>query len=141
MISNQADPGIVPRWRTRCAIALAVGFGFPVGLFLRATAVPFGPILLGWIAAFVGAVIVTASLCVLATDRLHLVGLGYAAGVALAVVVASIAVNGISTELFISFAQFVVVFAVVLIPAGLTSSLCSLLKREDKRARERNCQQ
>jgi hypothetical protein len=122
-------------------MTLAVGIGIVVGLFLHATAVPFGPVLLGWIVALVGAVVVNAALCVLATDRFHLVGLGFAAGVALAAVVASVATDGVGNEWLGPLAKFVVVFGIVLIPAGLTSSLCALLKWEDRRARERNYEQ
>jgi uncharacterized membrane protein len=135
---DQTDGLFVSRWRTRWAVALAVGIGILLGIFLHATAVPFGPVLLGMIAAFVGAIVVTAVLCILASDRLHLVGLGFATGVALAVVVASLAKNGVGSEPFGPIAQFVIVFAVVLVPAGLTSCLCAILKREDKRARGKN---
>ncbi len=140
-IPDQTDAPIVSRWRTRWAITLAVGISFLVGLLLHATAVPLGPVLLGWSAALVGAVVVTAGLCILAADRLNLVGLGYASGVALAGVVANVAMVGVGPEWFSPFVQFVIVFALIFPPAGLTSSLCAILKWEDKRARERNHEQ
>ena len=38
-------------WRTPTAIGLAAAIGVPVGVFLYASAVPFGPVLVGWFIA------------------------------------------------------------------------------------------
>src|SRR5271169_6568203 len=81
--------------RTASAIGLAIAAGVPVGLFLNACAVPFGPVLAGWFVALLGAVVLTASLCVLATDRYVTVGVGFAAGVAATSVIASITTSGV----------------------------------------------
>jgi hypothetical protein len=138
MTPSQDDRRIDAPWRTPCAVALAVGIGIPVGLFVHATAVPFGPVLIGWISAFAAAVVVPAGLCFLATNRYSLVGLGFAAGVALAVVVASLATTGVGHKWTDSLAQFAIVFVIISFPAVLSSGVCALLKWEDKRAREKN---
>jgi hypothetical protein len=148
-MSDQPDEPVISRLRTRWAIAVAVGVGIPFGLFLQVTAVPFGPVLLGMVAAFVGAVVVTAVLCILASDHFPLVAIGFSSGVALGTVVANVvaalgtvpegaATDGVGTICLGLLAQFVIVFAIILIPAGLTASLCGILKWEDKRAREKN---
>jgi uncharacterized membrane protein len=136
LILDQTDQ-VVPRWRSRLAIVLATGVGIPIGVFLIAMAVPFGPVLLGWIAALISTVVATAVFCVLATDRFGWVSVGFAAGVALGVVVASVARNGIGDQWLGPPAQFIIMFGITLIPAGLTASLCALLKWEDKKAREK----
>ena len=69
-------------WRTPTSIGLAVAIGAPLGVFLYATAFPFGPVLLGWFVALVGAIIVPGGLCFLATRGYLFVRLSFAAGVA-----------------------------------------------------------
>ena len=126
------------RWRTPTAIGLAVAAGVAAGLFLHATAVPFGPILVGWFAAIAGAVVVSGTLCILATSRYVVVGLGYAMGVAASVVVASVASSENLGGWWGPPAQFTVVFAIAGCPSLLASGLCALLKWENKRARTKN---
>ena len=135
VIPTDANVRMPARWRTPTAIALAVMVGVPAGLFLKASAVPFGPILVGWFVAFVGAVVASVSLCVLATRRYILVGLGYAAGVAATVVVATIATSGIQDKWWIPPAQFAAIFTIVGCASLLGSGLCAILKWEDKKAR------
>lgn len=94
------------QWRLRPVFRLAY-------LLLKASAVPFGPILVGWFVALVWAVVASASLCVLATRRYILVGLGYAAGVAATVVVATIATSEIQDKWWIPSSQFAVIFTIV----------------------------
>jgi hypothetical protein len=122
--------------RTPTAIGLAVAAGVPVGLFLNASAVPFGPVLFGWLVTLAGAVFLTGGLCVLATDRYVTVGVGYAAGVAGASVVASITTSGIWESLLGPPAQFGIIFSIVAFASLFGSLPCALLKWEDKRARE-----
>jgi hypothetical protein len=125
------------RWRTPAAIALAVAAGVPVGLFLNASAVPFGPVLDGCFVALAGAIVVSAALCILATHRYVIVGLGYAAGVAITVVTASIATIGIKEGEWLGPpAQFAIVFTIVGCASLFGSLPCALLKWEDKRGRE-----
>jgi hypothetical protein len=123
-------------WRTPTAIGLAVAAGVPVGLFLNASAVPFGPVLLGWAVALVGAVVLTAGLCVLATSRYVTVGVGYAAGVAASGVVASITVSGIGENWLEPLALFGIIFSIVAFVSMFASVPCALVKWEDKRARK-----
>jgi hypothetical protein len=135
-------------WRTPTAIGLAAAIGVPIGLFLYATAVPFGPILLGWFVALAGAVVVTACLCILATHRFVTVGVGYAAGVAAATVVAGLVmprsgpdVGGLLYHVGRLVAQFGVSFTILAAASLPASGLCALLKWEDRRARQKSCEQ
>ena len=130
--SNKAEPSC----RTPVAIALAVIFGLGAGQFLTMTAVPFGPVFLGLIVVFLGAVIVTAALCVLATRNYIFVGFGYSAGVAIVPTTAAILRDGF--DIISSIHQFTLAFTTVAIASLLGSSLAALLKWEDKRARELN---
>jgi hypothetical protein len=91
-MDNDIDPSKSDAWRTPTAIGVAAAIGVPVGFFLYASAVPFGPVLLGWLVALAGALIVPGGLCILATHRYVLVGFAYAAGVAAATVVADLLV-------------------------------------------------
>jgi len=124
-------------WRTPTALALAVAAGVPVGLFLHASAIPFGPIFFGWAVALLGAVVLTAGLGVLATDRYVTVGVGYAAGVAAAGVMADVWTAGIGANWWGPLAQFGIIFSIVAFASLFGSLPCALLKSEDKRARER----
>ena len=72
------------------AIGLAVASGVPIGILLYASTVPFGPVLVGWFVALVGALVVPGVLCILATHHYVIVGLGYAAGVAASTVIAGL---------------------------------------------------
>jgi hypothetical protein len=126
------------RWRTPFAIGLAIAIGVPVGVFLYASAVPFGPVLVGWFVALVGAVVVSGMLCLLATDRYAIVGLGYAAGVAASTVIAGLLFPRSAPYWWGLPFQFALVFAIVSLPSLIGSGLCALLKWEDKRAREKN---
>jgi MFS family permease len=133
-MSTNANIRRPARWRTPTAIGLAVAAGVPVGLSVSASAVPFGPVLVGWFVALAGAVIVSAALCVLATHRYIIVGLAYAAGVAAAVVAASIAAFGIEGEWWRPPAQFVIVFMIVGFASLFGSLPCALLRWEHRRA-------
>ncbi len=124
-------------WRTPTAIGLALAAGVPISLFLCASAVPFGPILVGWFLALGGAVVVTAGLCVLATGRFVTVGTCYAASVATTAAVATIAKSGVGVSWWEPFAQFGVIFSIVAFASLFGSIPCALIKWEDKRARER----
>jgi hypothetical protein len=124
-------------WRTPTAIGLAVTAGVPVGVFLNASAVPFGPILVGWFVALVGAVVITAGLCVLATNHDTIIGVGYSAGVAGSAVVARFITSGIGDDWSGPPASFAVIFMIVASFSLLGSVPLTLLKWEDKRARVR----
>jgi hypothetical protein len=117
--------------RTSAAIGMALAAGVPVGLFLNLSAVPFGPILVGWFVTLAGGVIITAGLCILATSRYVVVGLAYAASVAATVVVVS-HLDGC----LLAAAQFASIFAIAGAASLLGSLTCWLLKWEDKKARE-----
>jgi|GEM_PF-4700494 len=119
-------------WRTPTAIALASAVGVPIGIFAHmCAAVPFGPVLTCWLVALVGGFAVSAALGVLATHRYTKVGLGYAASVAMTVVIASDG-GGWSDKAF----QFAIIFSIVGCTSASGSVLCGLLKWEDERARE-----
>jgi hypothetical protein len=135
-LPSDADKQIPAGWRTPMAIALAVAVGVLVGIFLYASAVPFGPVLLGWLIALAGAVVVSAGLSILATGRFFLVGLGYATGVAVAAVVAGLVAPRGTPDWWDPPLQFLIVFGVVGIPALLGSWVCALLKWEDQRVRQ-----
>jgi hypothetical protein len=124
--------------RTRFAIGLAVAAGVPVGVFLDACCnPPFGPVLLGWGVALVGAVVVTAGLCVLATDHDTIVGVGYAAGVAGGAITANVMRAGLETDLAGSLGSFAAVFGILAAVSLVGSVQCSMLKWEDRKARAR----
>ena len=125
-------------WRTPLAIALALAIGAAIGVFLYASAVPFGPILFGWLVALLGAVVVTSILCILATSRYRLVGLAYAVGVASSCVIANLVDPQGTPDWWDLPLQFVLVFSILSVPALFTSFICALLKWEDDRAREKN---
>jgi hypothetical protein len=118
------------------AIGLAAAAGVPVGLFLNACAVPFGPVLVGWLVAVLGAVILVAGLCVIATDRFVTVGVGYATGVAATSVVGRISTSGIGVSWLGPLAQFGVIFFILAFASLFGSIPYALLKWEDRRARE-----
>jgi hypothetical protein len=122
-------------WRTPTAIAVAAAIGVPVGVFLYASAVPFGPVLLGWLVALAGALIVPGGLCILATHRYVLVGFAYAAGVAGATVVAGLIAPRGDLDFWWPPLQFAIVFIIVALVSLIATGLCALLKWEDKRAR------
>src|SRR5262249_13696739 len=112
-------------WRTPAAIASAVAAGVPGGLFLHASAVPFGPVLFGWVVALLGAVVLTAGLGVLATDRYVTVGVGCAAGVAAAAALADVWTAGIGVARWGPVAQFGVVFSLVAFASLFGSLPCA----------------
>ncbi|HWY88673.1 MAG TPA: hypothetical protein VNX28_18315 [Gemmataceae bacterium] len=128
---------VATSWRTRTAIGVAAAIGFPVGVFLYATAVPFGPVLLGWFVALMGAIVVTGGLCILATGRYVLVGFSFAAGVAAATVIAGLISPRSVPDWSGALIQFAIVFAIVGVVSLISSGLCALLKWEDKRARQK----
>jgi hypothetical protein len=132
---TQRSPDRPPSsWRTPIAIGLAVTAGVPVGVFLSACcSPPFGPVLLGWFVALVGAVVVSAGLCVLATDHETIVGVGYAAGVAASGVVARVITSGWRDAL----GSFAAVFMILAAVSLLGSVPVSVLKWEDRRARDK----
>jgi len=125
-------------WRTPTAIGLAVAIGVPVGVLLYASAVPFGPVLVGWFIALAGALVVTGGLCMLATHRYVLVGFAYAAGVAGATVVAALVAPRSAPVWWGPPLQFAIIFIVVGLVSLISSGLCALLKWEDSRAREKD---
>jgi hypothetical protein len=135
-MDNDVDRLKSDAWRTPTAISAAAAIGVPVGVLLYASAVPFGPVLLGWLIALAGALIVPGGLCILATHRYVLVGLAYAAGVAGATVVAGFVAPRNDHDFWwgppLQFAILFIIFGLVSL---IATGLCSLLKWEDKRAR------
>src|SRR5262245_6305965 len=130
--SQNERPIDAPR-RTRTAIVLAVGIGVLVGLLMHANlALRLAPVLLGQIACFAAAIVVPAGLCMLATNRYPLIGLGFAAGVALAIVVVHVATRGIGNLWTEPLAQFALIFVIVSCPALLSTGICAVWKREKK---------
>lgn len=135
MTPSQSERPIGAPWRTPAAIALAVGVGVLVGLFMHANAaLRFGPIWVGQITCLAAAIVAPAGLCLLATNRYSLVGLGFAAGVALTIVVASVATTGIGATWTEPVAQFAMILLIVSCPAVLSTGVCAVLKREKKSA-------
>jgi len=124
-------------WRTPTAIGVAAALGAPVGIFLYMSAVPFGPVLLGWLVALLGALIVPGALCMLATHRYILVGFAYAAGVAAATVVAALIAPRSDPDFWGPPLQFAIIFVIVGLVSLVATGLCALLKWEDQRARAR----
>jgi hypothetical protein len=122
-------------WRTPTAISVAAVIGIPVGVLLDASAVPFGPVLLGWLVALAGALIVPGALCILATHRYVLVGFAYAAGAAGATVVAGLVASRGDTDFWGPALQFAIVFVIVGLVSLIATGPCALLKWEDRRAR------
>jgi hypothetical protein len=118
--------------RTRWAIVLAFTSGIAVGLFLHTV-----PVVLAWLIAFVGAIILSIVFGVLATDHYVIVGWSYAAGVAVVAVVASLVTDGFRGDWFGPLAQFAWIFAIVACVSLLGSLPCALVKWEDKKVRER----
>ena len=121
--------------RTSMAISMAAVIGIPVGVFLHASAVPFGPVLFGWFVALAGALVVPGLLCLRATHRYLLIGFAYAAGVAAATVGAALVAPRSDTDRSWLIFQFAIVFVVVGLTSLIATGLCTLLKREDQRAR------
>ena len=136
-MDNDLDRSKSDAWRTSTAIGVAAAIGAPVGVFLYMSAVPFGPVLLGWLAALVGALIVPGALCILATHRYVLVGFAYAAGVAAATVIAGIVAPRSDPDFWGLPLQFVIIFVIVGLVSLVATGLGTLLKWEDQRARAR----
>jgi uncharacterized membrane protein (DUF441 family) len=105
-----------------------------------ASASPFAPVLLGLLAVLLGAVVVPVALGILATDHYVIVGWGYAVGVAAAIVVTSVAADGIKGDWSGPLFQFALIFAIVACVSLLGSLPCALIKWEDKKVRERTQQ-
>ena len=124
--------------RTSAAIGIAAAAGVPAGLFLHVTAVPFGPVLLGLAMALVGAIVGTAVLCVVATDRYVTVGVAYAASLAVTTVIASIAASGWGNSWWGPLEQFGAIFSITAFASLFGSLPVAVLKWEDKRARQKN---
>jgi FtsH-binding integral membrane protein len=124
-------------WRTPAAMWLAVAIGGLVGIFLHASAVPFGPILLGWFVTLVGAVLISGILCVLATSRYLRVGFAYAAGVAAASVLSALVAPRSPPPWWGPPLQFIVIFLIVACVSLIGTSLVALLKWEDRKVREK----
>jgi hypothetical protein len=85
----------------------------------------------------VGALIVPGGLCILASHRYVLVGLAYAAGVAAATVVASLAAPRSAPDFWWLPLQFAIVFVMVGLVSFIATGLYALQKWEDQRARAR----
>jgi hypothetical protein len=134
-MDNDGDFSRSDAWRTPTAISVAAVIGIPVGVLLYASAVPFGPVLFGWLVALAGALIVPGGLCILATYRYFLVGFAYAAGVAGATMVADLVAPRNDPDFWGSALQFANVFIIVGLVSLLATGPCALLKWEDKRAR------
>jgi len=117
------------------AISMAAIIGIPVGVFLHASAVPFGPAVLGWLVALAGGLIVPGLLCIRATHRYLLIGFAYAAGVAAATVGAALVAPRSEPDFSWLSIQFAIVFVVIGLTSLIATELCTLLKREDERAR------
>jgi hypothetical protein len=90
---------------------------------------------LGWAVAFLGAIVVTAGLCLLTTGHHTLVGVGYAAGVACGAAVTSAILSGVGNDWGGPLAQFAVVFLILAAVSLLGSVPCTILKWEDRKAR------
>ncbi len=139
-MDSDVDRSKSDAWRTPTAIGVAAAIGAPVGVFLYMSAVPFGPVLLGWLVALVGALIVPGALCILASHRYVFVGFAYAAGVAAATVVAGLVAPRTDPD-FSDFwrvpLQFAIIFVIVSMVSLIATGLCTLLKWEDQRARAR----
>jgi len=133
-MDNDVVPSNSDAWRTPTAISAAGAIGVPIGVLLYASAVPFGPVLFGWLVALFGALIVPGVLCIVATDRYVLVGFAYAAGVAAATVVASL-VAPRTDNWWWSPLQFAIVFVIIGMVSLIATGLCTLLKWEDMRTR------
>ena len=73
----------------------------------------------------------------MATGRYFIVGFGYAAGVAMATVIAGLVVPRSDPDWLGVLLQFVSVFMIVSVPSLMTSGVCVLLKWEDNRARRK----
>jgi hypothetical protein len=133
MTPSQNERPIDARRRTLTAIALAVGIGVLVGLLMHANvALRLVPVLLGQITCLAAAIVVPAGLCLLATNRYPLIGLGFAAGVALAIVAANVATRGIGNLWTEPIAQFALIFVIVSCPALLSTGICAISKRKKK---------
>jgi hypothetical protein len=138
-MENDVDRSKSDAWRTPTAISAAAAIGVPVGVLLYASAVPFGPVLLGWLVAFAGALVVPGGLCILATHRYVFVGFAYAAGVAGATVVAGLVAPRSDPDFWWGPPlQFAIVFITVGLVSLIATGLCTLLKWEDKRARAKD---
>jgi hypothetical protein len=122
--------------RTSVAIRLAIAFGIPAGIFLYASAGPFGPVLFGWLVALAGAVLVTGAIGAFTTGRYVAIGLGYAAGVAVSASIAGLETpRQVGHDWWALPAQFAIVFTIVGSMSFIGSGLCTVLKWEDKKAR------
>jgi hypothetical protein len=123
--------------RSQVAVALAAAFGVPIGIFLYTTAVPFGPVLIGWGVALAGSLAVPVVFCFLAERRYFLVDVGYSAGVAGSTIIAALILPRSNYDWWGPLVQFATVFVIVSVPSVLVSGLCALLKWEDKKARQK----
>jgi len=133
MTPTQNERPIDAPRRTRTAIVLAVGIGVLVGLLMHANlALRLAPVLLGQITCLIAAIVVPAALCLLATNRYPLIALGFAAGVALAIVAGHIATRGIGNLWTEPLAQFALIFVIVACPALLSTGIYAFSKREKK---------
>ena len=129
VIGNMYPPvpaGQLP-WRLRAAFRLAC-------LRIMRPHFPLDLSRLGFLIAFAGAIVVPVVFGVLATDHYVIVGWSYAAGVAAAVVVATVVADGIRGDWFGPVVQFVWIFAIVACVSLLGSLPCALVKWEDKKS-------
>lgn len=121
------------------AIGLAAAAGVPIGVFLSMCGnPPFGPVLLGWGVALLGAVVITAGLAVLARDHETMVGVGYAAGAAGSAVVTRMILSGVGNDWCGPLWSFAAILSILASVSLLGSVPCTILKWEDRKARQRS---
>ena len=130
---------ILPRskaWRTPTAIWGSAATGTAVGVFLHLTAVPFGPVFLGWFLALAGAIIVPGGLCFLATHRYVLVRFTYAAGVAAGAVATGLIAQRGDREIWWVPLLFMIIFGVVCSVSLMAAGFWVVLNWAEERFRK-----
>lgn len=127
-----------PPLRLGRAIGLAAFAGIPAGVFLKLSAAPFGPILLGWLAVLGCTVFVTMILGLLARQSPVTIGFSFAAGVAATVTIANAMVDGGQIEWWQPFATFGVIFAIVGVVSLFSSLLVAMCRHSDQYQRSKD---
>jgi hypothetical protein len=113
------------QWRTLTAVLLAFIAGIPAGMFGIASAVPFGPVLVGWFVILAGSVLVTAVLGLLASERAVFVGFCYSAAVASTIVISRV-IERLKFEHSVEIWSVLAQFAVISLIVGTVSLIASL---------------
>lgn len=91
------------------------------------TAVPFGPILFGWIVVFLGATIVPTILCFLATHGYIHVRIAYAVGVAIGALLMGLFSPRTAFVIWWLPLQFTIIFALVFFVSLLAPGFWAVL--------------